>query len=209
MGRVYFVRVCAFTSVGSGPYSQPMTIAMDPVSLDLVNGHNNGITAEEGASQVLKEVWFIILMGCLLFIFLLLLIIILYTRRKSHGKKDHISSKLKFSLEISLATTYCFACCTCASFFKDSRAEGSIWCSCGSNSEWTAHLLLLLLLSVWDDPWGKQEGFKFHLRSGMIMKFLVCVFHRYSSCSTHRLAVCEWETKLVDWSKVETDWREW
>ena len=99
MGRIYFVRVCAFTSVGSGPYSQPMTITMDPVSLDLVNGHsNNGITAEEGASQILKEVWFIILMGCLLFVFLLLLIIILYTRRKSHGKKDHISSKFTFSL---------------------------------------------------------------------------------------------------------------
>ncbi|CAG7832052.1 unnamed protein product [Allacma fusca] len=93
LGRVYLVRVCAFTSVGSGPYSPPLTITMDPLSLDLVNGNgHNGVTAEEGASQILKEVWFIILMGCLLFIFLLLLIIILYTRRKSHGKKDHISS---------------------------------------------------------------------------------------------------------------------
>jgi hypothetical protein len=95
LGRVYFIRVCAFTSVGLGPFSASIEITMDPVLLEGRHEHN-GVTAEDGggASQILKEVWFIILMGCLLFVFLLLLSIILYTRRNSHKtKKDHISSK--------------------------------------------------------------------------------------------------------------------
>lgn len=92
LGRTYFVRVSAFTSVGLGPFTQPIEIIMDPILLDPRTEHN-GVTAEDGASQILKEAWFIVLMGCLLFILLLLLVIILYTRRKSHGKKDHISSK--------------------------------------------------------------------------------------------------------------------
>ncbi|ODM93984.1 Roundabout 2 [Orchesella cincta] len=93
LGRSYFVRVCGYTSVGFGPYSQPLKIEMDPALLSPSGAEQNGVTAEDGnAAQILKEVWFIILMGCLLFILLLFLVIILYTRRKSHGKKDHISS---------------------------------------------------------------------------------------------------------------------
>lgn len=85
----------AFTSVGLGPFSSPVEVTMDPVLLEGRREHN-GVTAEDGggASQILKEVWFIILMGCLLVVFFILLSIILYTRRQSHGKKDHhISSE--------------------------------------------------------------------------------------------------------------------
>ncbi|XP_035715206.1 roundabout homolog 2 isoform X2 [Folsomia candida] len=90
LGRAYFIRVSAFTSVGLGPFSSPVEVTMDPVLLEGRREHN-GVTAEDGggASQILKEVWFIILMGCLLVVFFILLSIILYTRRQSHGKKDH------------------------------------------------------------------------------------------------------------------------
>ena len=95
MGRSYLVRVCAFTSAGSGPFGPPLTVTMDGLGLESgqAGGIGGGVSTENGSSEILKEVWFIILMGFLLFIFLLLLIIILYSRRKSHGKKDHISSK--------------------------------------------------------------------------------------------------------------------
>lgn len=100
LGRSYFIRVAAFTSVGLGPYSTPIEIIMDPSLLQSSRREHDGVTAEDGsggASQILKQVWFIILMGCLLFVLLLLLSIILYTKfRNSHGKKsknDHISSE--------------------------------------------------------------------------------------------------------------------
>lgn len=90
-GRSYYVRVAAFTLVGGGPWSSPLKITMDPASIDL-NPHPTSI---DGSTEILKEVWFIILMGVLLFIFLLLLVVILYTKRKQHhGKKDHIASEL-------------------------------------------------------------------------------------------------------------------
>jgi len=97
LGKIYWVRVAAFTSVGPGPFSEPVEVSMDLVFLDPRSDHD-GVTAETGggggtAAQLVKEPWFIILMGVLIFVILALLLITLYSRRKSHGKKDHISSE--------------------------------------------------------------------------------------------------------------------
>jgi len=37
LGRSYFIRVCAFTSFGSGPYSPPLNIIMDPNYVSKIN----------------------------------------------------------------------------------------------------------------------------------------------------------------------------
>lgn len=91
VGKTYYIKVAAFTKVGGSEWSSPVKISMDPHSSDLTSSLD--ISDDDGSPEILKEVWFIILMGILLFIFLLLLVLILYTKRKSHGKKDHISSK--------------------------------------------------------------------------------------------------------------------
>jgi hypothetical protein len=99
LGRVYWVRVAAFTAAGPGIFSEPVELSMDLLFLDARSEHN-GVTAETGGgggggswSQLVKEPWFIILMGVLLMVLFFLLTITLYSKRKSHGKKDQISSE--------------------------------------------------------------------------------------------------------------------
>jgi len=103
MGRHYLVRVSGLTSKGGGPFSDPVGLTMDLKALGTSRKDGgNKLNGTDSSAQMIKEVWFIILMGTLLFLFLLLLVIILYSRRKSHGKKDHISSKSTVCVTISV-----------------------------------------------------------------------------------------------------------
>lgn len=84
-GHVYSISLAAMSKLGEGPSSQPLRLQTDPALLNpLANRH-------AGSEGVVREAWFIVLVGGAMFLLLLVLVVLLYIRRV-HYKASQLPS---------------------------------------------------------------------------------------------------------------------
>ncbi|XP_069939471.1 protein sax-3-like isoform X2 [Cherax quadricarinatus] len=82
-GYVYSVSLSALSKMGEGPSSEPIRLQTDPALLNpLANRH-------AGSEGVVREAWFIVLVGGAMFFLLLVLVVLLYIRRY-HNKASKL-----------------------------------------------------------------------------------------------------------------------
>ncbi|XP_064079407.1 LOW QUALITY PROTEIN: roundabout homolog 1-like [Macrobrachium nipponense] len=102
-GHTYAVSLSALSKMGSGPTSRPIRLQTDPALLNpLANRH-------AGSEGVVREAWFIVLVGATMFFLLLVFIVLLYVRRSQNkgsklpalNEKCITESKRPFFIETS------------------------------------------------------------------------------------------------------------
>nr|XP_045610219.1 roundabout homolog 1-like [Procambarus clarkii] len=82
-GHIYAVSLSALSKMGEGPSSQPIRLQTDPALLNpLANRH-------AGSEGVVREAWFIVLVGGAMFFLLLVFVVLLYIRRY-HNKASKL-----------------------------------------------------------------------------------------------------------------------
>ncbi|KAG0433109.1 hypothetical protein HPB47_020220 [Ixodes persulcatus] len=92
-GASYKVRIVAHTSVGSGPLSSPVIFRMDgPSSTSLSTPFHN----------VVKQFWFIALIGCLMFIAVSVFLLFVVYKRKLELKKTSTAGPVRKSEDLSV-----------------------------------------------------------------------------------------------------------
>ncbi|XP_076310348.1 roundabout homolog 1-like isoform X3 [Tachypleus tridentatus] len=87
-GAAYTVKALAFTSIGPGPYSSPLAIIMDPSYMR--NPSEAGPTSTSvgnSLQDLLRQPWFIALIGGLACLLLSVFFVILFLRRRMAWKK--------------------------------------------------------------------------------------------------------------------------
>ncbi|XP_022256084.1 roundabout homolog 1-like [Limulus polyphemus] len=87
-GATYTVKALAFTSIGPGPYSSPLAIIMDPSYMR--NPSEAGPTSTSignSLQDLLRQPWFIALIGGLACLLLSVFFVILFLRRRMAWKK--------------------------------------------------------------------------------------------------------------------------
>ncbi|XP_040355859.1 roundabout homolog 1 [Ixodes scapularis] len=91
-GASYKVRIVAHTSVGSGPLSSPVLFRMDgPSSTSLSTPFHN----------VVKQFWFIVLIGCIMFIAVSVFLLFVVYKRKLELKKTSTAGPVRKSEDLS------------------------------------------------------------------------------------------------------------
>ncbi|XP_037789931.1 roundabout homolog 1-like [Penaeus monodon] len=82
-GHTYSISLLALSKMGAGPSSQPIRLQTDPALLNpLANRH-------AGSEGVVREAWFIVLVGGAMFFLLLVFVVLLYIRRY-HNKASKL-----------------------------------------------------------------------------------------------------------------------
>lgn len=102
-GATYNVRVVAYTRVGAGPYSLPVSLVMDPSHLVTPpRAHPSGTAAGSDnvhrQSNFVHETWFIVVILSIFIAFVALIIgTIMFVKRKHQNSKEmgHLSGKFR------------------------------------------------------------------------------------------------------------------
>ena len=84
--QVYVVRTVAFTKLGHGPFSAPLTFRMDPDNIVDVILASPGDSY--GVEELTTQTWFIAFIGSVLFVLVLLFILVIVYRRVRGPRKN-------------------------------------------------------------------------------------------------------------------------
>ncbi|XP_022250444.1 roundabout homolog 2-like, partial [Limulus polyphemus] len=87
-GASYTIKALAYTSVGPGPYTTPLTVIMDPSYMENPSAAGPPSTSLSNSFQdLLRQPWFIALIGGLSCLLLSVFFVILFLRRRMAWKK--------------------------------------------------------------------------------------------------------------------------
>ncbi|XP_076367138.1 roundabout homolog 1-like isoform X11 [Tachypleus tridentatus] len=87
-GASYTIKALAFTSVGPGPYTSPLSVVMDPSYMESPSAAGPPSTSLSNSFQdLLRQPWFIALIGGLSCLLLSVFFVILFLRRRLAWKK--------------------------------------------------------------------------------------------------------------------------
>lgn len=104
-GHVYSISLAALSKLGEGPSSQPLRLQTDPALLNpLANRH-------AGSEGVVREAWFIVLVGGSMFLLLLVLVVLLYIRRVHYKASQLPSLNGEYSASVLVSSCKLFGVC--------------------------------------------------------------------------------------------------
>ena len=82
----YSIRAAAFTAVGTGPYSAPLSLNVESALQSVANGDEGNIHQQPSAYRTVNELWFFVFAALIFTILVIILvkIVFVYTHKKAH-----------------------------------------------------------------------------------------------------------------------------